>query len=283
MRRAVAISCAGLGTTSPNPPVGCVILDRFGRLAGEGYHQRTGEPHAEVHALTAAGDRAAGGTAVVTLEPCNHHGRTPPCRQALIHAGVARVVIGIMDPTSQAGGGAAALRRAGVDVEQGVLADEVTLVLGPWLHALRESRPLVTWVHRSPAGPVWDLSDARQLRVSADAVLAGDRSLEEGLPGSHGAGALTLPGLPLPPDPSVALKELHRGGVRTLLLEGERAAADPFLDALLVDNVVVYLTSRGASHRPDSIDCVLEVLPPGFRLTRATRVAGAIRIDGGRS
>ncbi len=103
-----------------NPPVGCVILDTNGHLVGEGYHERKGEPHAETQALAAASDRAGGGSAIVTLEPCNHFGRAPPCRQALIEAGVARVIISVMDPTSRGEGGAAALRRAGVDVERAV-------------------------------------------------------------------------------------------------------------------------------------------------------------------
>jgi diaminohydroxyphosphoribosylaminopyrimidine deaminase/5-amino-6-(5-phosphoribosylamino)uracil reductase len=97
MRRAIVLSAFGLGTTSPNPPVGCVILDADGRFVGEGYHERKGEPHAETQALTAAGEHARGGTAVVTLEPCNHHGRTPACREALIEAGIARVIISIID------------------------------------------------------------------------------------------------------------------------------------------------------------------------------------------
>jgi diaminohydroxyphosphoribosylaminopyrimidine deaminase/5-amino-6-(5-phosphoribosylamino)uracil reductase len=84
MRLAIALSARGLGTTSPNPPVGCVILDPDGAVVGVGYHQRKGEWHAEVHALAAAGERARGGTAAVTLEPCNHVGRTPACRQALL-------------------------------------------------------------------------------------------------------------------------------------------------------------------------------------------------------
>jgi diaminohydroxyphosphoribosylaminopyrimidine deaminase/5-amino-6-(5-phosphoribosylamino)uracil reductase len=141
MRRAIVF---GLGTTSPNPPVGCVILDADGRLVGEGYHERKGEPHAETQALTAAGEHATGGTAVVTLEPCNHHGRTPACRQALIEAGIARIIISIIDPTSRGEGGAAALRNAGIEVEVGVLDDETRLVLGPWLVSLERKRPFVT-------------------------------------------------------------------------------------------------------------------------------------------
>jgi diaminohydroxyphosphoribosylaminopyrimidine deaminase / 5-amino-6-(5-phosphoribosylamino)uracil reductase len=133
MRRAIALSALGLGSTSPNPPVSCVILDAAGRRVGEGYHRRKGEPHAEAHALAAAGARAAGGTAVVTLEPCNHFGRTPPCHQDLIDAGIVRVLIAVIDPTSRGDGGAARLRDAGLDVEVGVLTDEAVVVLGPWL------------------------------------------------------------------------------------------------------------------------------------------------------
>src|SRR5580700_35979 len=129
MRRAIALSAAGLGTTSPNPPVGCVLLGPGGRIVGEGYHERKGEAHAEAQALAAAGPLAAGATAVVTLEPCNHQGRTPPCRQGLIDAGIKRGVIAVIDPTSRGEGGAVELRRAGVDVETGVLADEARTVL----------------------------------------------------------------------------------------------------------------------------------------------------------
>jgi diaminohydroxyphosphoribosylaminopyrimidine deaminase/5-amino-6-(5-phosphoribosylamino)uracil reductase len=151
MRRAIALSALGLGSTSPNPPVGCVILDRAGRPVGEGFHRRKGEAHAEVNALDSAGDRARGGTAVVTLEPCNHHGRTPPCHRALLDAGIARVLVAVIDPTSRGQGGVTRLRDAGVDVEVGVLADEALLVLGPWMGALRSGRPHVLWAFE--AGP----------------------------------------------------------------------------------------------------------------------------------
>ncbi len=132
MRRAIAVSAAGIGTTSPNPPVGCVLLLPDGRLLGEGYHERKGEAHAVPQALTAAGPPLPGGaTAVITLEPCQQAGRRPPCSQALIEAGISRVVIALADPAAPGPGGAAALRAAGLEVETGVLAAEASVVLGP--------------------------------------------------------------------------------------------------------------------------------------------------------
>jgi diaminohydroxyphosphoribosylaminopyrimidine deaminase/5-amino-6-(5-phosphoribosylamino)uracil reductase len=126
--------------------VGCVILDRDGELAGAGATQPPGGAHAEVMALDDAGDKARGGTAVVTLEPCAHHGRTPPCTDALIAAGVARVVFAIPDPNPQAAGGRAVLEAAGITVESGLLADEVAQgPLRAWLHFARTGRPHVTW------------------------------------------------------------------------------------------------------------------------------------------
>src|SRR6185312_3338807 len=124
MRRAIALAARGLGTTSPNPVVGCLLLDAEGEVVGEGFHAYAGGPHAEIVALAQAGERARGGTAVVTLEPCDHTGRTGPCTGALIQAGVARVVIGVPDPNLVASGGAATLRAAGVEVEIGVRAAE---------------------------------------------------------------------------------------------------------------------------------------------------------------
>src|SRR5215207_3080041 len=124
MRRAIALAARGLGTTSPNPVVGCVLLDAEGTLVGEGFHAYAGGPHAEIVALAQAGERAKGGTAVVTLEPCNHTGRTGPCSEALIHAGVARVVIAVPDPNPQATGGAERLRTSGMEIVIGVRASE---------------------------------------------------------------------------------------------------------------------------------------------------------------
>ncbi|MBU6378682.1 MAG: bifunctional diaminohydroxyphosphoribosylaminopyrimidine deaminase/5-amino-6-(5-phosphoribosylamino)uracil reductase RibD, partial [Gammaproteobacteria bacterium] len=124
MRRALELAALGARTTQPNPRVGCVIT-HGDALIGEGWHQRAGQPHAEVYALREAGARARGATAFVTLEPCNHHGRTPPCTEALIAAGVGRVVYACGDPNPRVdGSGAARLRAAGIDVATGLLADE---------------------------------------------------------------------------------------------------------------------------------------------------------------
>ncbi|WP_051386014.1 bifunctional diaminohydroxyphosphoribosylaminopyrimidine deaminase/5-amino-6-(5-phosphoribosylamino)uracil reductase RibD [Actinokineospora inagensis] len=146
MRSAVVLAERARGTTSPNPPVGCVVLDSSGTPVGAGATQPPGGPHAEVVALRQAGERARGGTAVVTLEPCAHHGRTPPCTDALIAAGVKRVVYAVADPNPVASGGARTLQGAGIQTEGGLLADEVTKgPLRAWLHYVRHARPHVTW------------------------------------------------------------------------------------------------------------------------------------------
>ena len=124
MRRALELAERGRGRVSPNPLVGCVLV-KDGQIVGEGWHRQAGEPHAEAEALYAAGPAAAGATAYVTLEPCNHHGRTPPCTEALISAGVARVVVAALDPNPRVNGaGLERLRQAGVEVVTGVLQDE---------------------------------------------------------------------------------------------------------------------------------------------------------------
>src|SRR3954452_2979590 len=122
MARAVALAATPGVPLGPNPRVGCVLLDDTGATIAEGLHRGAGTPHAEADALARAGERARGATAVVTLEPCNHHGRTGPCAKALIAAGVRRVVFAQPDPTPDAAGGADTLRAAGVDVEPGLLA-----------------------------------------------------------------------------------------------------------------------------------------------------------------
>ncbi|MBI4798833.1 MAG: bifunctional diaminohydroxyphosphoribosylaminopyrimidine deaminase/5-amino-6-(5-phosphoribosylamino)uracil reductase RibD, partial [Desulfarculus sp.] len=123
MRRALSLARKGLGRSSPNPAVGAVVV-RDGRVVGRGYHAQAGTPHAEVHALQEAGELARGASIYVTLEPCNHQGRTPPCTGAILAAGIARVIYGASDPNPQAQGGGAFLRSQGLEVIGGVLAAE---------------------------------------------------------------------------------------------------------------------------------------------------------------
>jgi diaminohydroxyphosphoribosylaminopyrimidine deaminase/5-amino-6-(5-phosphoribosylamino)uracil reductase len=143
MARALALAERGLETTHPNPRVGCVIAQGE-EIVGEGWHERAGEPHAEVNALRAAGPRAAGATAYVTLEPCSHHGRTPPCVDALIAERVARVVFALEDPNPRVSGrGAEALRRAGLIVESGLMAAGAAELNPGFLKRMRSGRPWV--------------------------------------------------------------------------------------------------------------------------------------------
>lgn len=188
MRLAIEASEQVKGATYPNPPVGAVILDPNGEVVGVGGTQPAGGPHAEVVALRESGQRARGGTAVVTLEPCNHHGRTAPCVDALLHAGVASVVYAVSDPNPVASGGAERLRAGGVVVTEGISADQVTDgPLREWLHRQRTGRPHVTWKFatsvdgRSAAADgssQWITSDlaradVHRRRAAADAIVVG--------------------------------------------------------------------------------------------------------------
>jgi diaminohydroxyphosphoribosylaminopyrimidine deaminase/5-amino-6-(5-phosphoribosylamino)uracil reductase len=192
MLRAVELASLALGSTSPNPVVGCVILDASGAIVGEGFHAYAGGPHAEVRALAAAGERARGGTAVITMEPCNHTGRTGPCSEALVRAGIFRVVTGVSDPNPIAQGGVELLRSFGVDVELGVRAAEVQAGNLAWLTVARRAaagdpRPFVIWKFaatmdgRSAAldgTSQWISSpdaraDVQDLRSTVDAIVVG--------------------------------------------------------------------------------------------------------------
>ncbi|GAA2384311.1 bifunctional diaminohydroxyphosphoribosylaminopyrimidine deaminase/5-amino-6-(5-phosphoribosylamino)uracil reductase RibD [Nonomuraea africana] len=187
MARAIRLAALGRGTTSPNPVVGCVVVDASGAHAGEGFHAYAGGPHAEVVALSEAGERARGGTAYVTLEPCDHTGRTGPCSQALLEAGVARVVIAVLDPNPKAAGGMGRLRAHGVRVDSGLMAEEAERGNAEWLTFVRLGRPHVTWKFaatldgRSAAQDgtsQWITSpearaDVHRLRAESDAIVAG--------------------------------------------------------------------------------------------------------------
>lgn len=144
MREAVRLGRKGLGRTGPNPPVGAVVVSK-GRVVGRGYHRGAGLPHGEIEALRRAGTRSRGATLYVTLEPCNHHGRTPPCSEAILAAGIRHVVFGVRDPNPHVrGGGAARLRRQGIAVESGVEATACAELIAGFSHVVTRGRPLVT-------------------------------------------------------------------------------------------------------------------------------------------
>src|SRR5512133_1475414 len=145
MKRALTLARRGIGKTSPNPAVGCVIV-KDGTVVGEGWHRKAGSPHAEIHALEMAGDAARGADVYVTLEPCCHTGKTPPCSEALIKAGVRRVVAGMSDPNPQVnGGGLAVLKQAGIKASCGVLEDDCRAINRPFTKHITTGMPYVTY------------------------------------------------------------------------------------------------------------------------------------------
>ncbi len=194
MQRALELAARGLGTTSPNPPVGAVIVQGE-ELIGEGFHERAGEPHAERRALADAhargkGERLRGATIYITLEPCSSYGRTPPCTEAILEAGIARVVYGAVDPDLRHRGRAdALLRAAGVQVEQGLCEEACMKLLRPWLYALEHGRPwVVAKIATTLDGRIcrrqerWlsgeeSLRYAHQMRLESDAILVGGGTL----------------------------------------------------------------------------------------------------------
>ncbi|MCP9801082.1 bifunctional diaminohydroxyphosphoribosylaminopyrimidine deaminase/5-amino-6-(5-phosphoribosylamino)uracil reductase RibD [Synechococcus sp. RedBA-s] len=192
MDRALDLAALAMGRTSPNPLVGALVLDASGLLVGEGFHAAAGRPHAEVGALAQAGERARGGTLVVTLEPCCHHGRTPPCSEAVIAAGIRQVIVAMEDPDPRvAGSGIKALRQAGAEVLLGVRQMEAERLNASFCHRLRTGRPLgllkwamsvdgrtalpngaSQWIS-APASRDW----VHRLRARCDAVIVGGGTL----------------------------------------------------------------------------------------------------------
>ena len=281
MRRALRLAASTDAPSGQNPRVGAVILDRSGVAVGEGYHRGAGTPHAEVLALAAAGARAAGGTAVVTLEPCHHRGRTGPCTEAILEAGIARVVFAQPDVNPIAAGGAAFLQSAGVETEGGLLRDEAMGVNPEWTFAMDKQRPLVTWklavsldgrVAAADGSSRWisgaaARADVHQLRAGVDAIVVGtgtvlkddpqltvrDASLVGTAPVRVVVGERPLPEsarvlddaaptlLVQSHDPTVVLKQLFLLDVQHVLLEGGPTLGAAFVRAGLVDRVVAYI------------------------------------------
>jgi diaminohydroxyphosphoribosylaminopyrimidine deaminase/5-amino-6-(5-phosphoribosylamino)uracil reductase len=192
MLRAVSLACRGEGFVEPNPMVGCIIV-KDGEVVGEGWHQQFGGPHAEVHALKAAGDRAKGATMYVTLEPCCHQGKTPPCTDAIISAGIQRVVTALRDPFPKvAGGGLKRLAAAGIDVELGLSETEVQQLNAPYLKLVTTGRPwmIAKWamtldgkIATRSGYSKWISGDAsrqvaHRLRGRVDAIMVGRKTAQ---------------------------------------------------------------------------------------------------------
>src|SRR5947209_15775603 len=269
MGKALELAAAVRASTSPNPWVGAVIEPG----GFEGATRPPGGPHAEIVALAQAGDAARGATMVVTLEPCSHHGRTPPCVDAIIEAGIARVVVGIEDPDPNVSGkGITRLREAGIDVEVGVRADEVRAQLAPYLKHRSTGRPwlvlkLAASVDGRTAAPdgtsQWITgdearADAHRLRAESDAIIVGAgtvRADDPSLTVRHVEGrdplrvvlgkappdAKVQPAVELEGDLGEVLDELGRRGVLPAVVEGGPTVAGAFHRAGLVDRYVIYL------------------------------------------
>ena len=280
LERALELAERGRGTTNPNPVVGAVLV-RDGEVVGEGWHERKGEPHAEANAIAAAGDRARGSTLYVTLEPCTHVGSTPPCTQAVIDAGVTKVVVGTRDPSAAAGGGLEQLREAGIeaDVADGELAFEARRQIEAWLTWVTKSRPFVTYKaamtldgRLTVPGSRWISGEesrrlVHELRAASDAVAVGMGTARADQPEltARDVGAVRQPRRlvfgsgPMPDGVDLELRsgpleeelgELAGEGVQSLLLEGGPTLATAFLQAGLVDKLLVFVAPKLAGAGP---------------------------------
>jgi len=280
LERALELAERGRGTTHPNPVVGAVLV-RDGEVVGEGWHERKGEPHAEVNALAAAGERSRGATLYVTLEPCASWGSTPPCAAAVIDAGVARVVIGTRDPNPKAAGGLEQLVAAGVEVElaRDELAFRARQQLEGWLTWVAKARPFVTYKaavtldgRMTLPGSRWISGEesrrfVHELRAVSDAVAVGMETARADRPRltARDVGAVRQPRRlvfgrgPLPdgvelellPGPlDEELARLAEAGVQSLLLEGGPTLATSFLRAGLLDKLLVFVAPQVSGSGP---------------------------------
>lgn len=206
MSRALQLARRGLLTTTPNPRVGCVIV-KDGRVVGEGWHERAGTPHAEIHALKAAGEAARGATAYVTLEPCSHHGRTPPCAEALIEAGVGRVVAAMSDPNPLvAGGGISMLVLAGIQAEVGLLEAEARALNPGFVSRMTRKRPWVRLKTASTLDGKTALANGQSQWITGAAARADVHTLR-----ARACAVLTGSGTVLADDPRMTVRDFDIG------------------------------------------------------------------------
>ena len=280
LQRAVELAERGRGTTHPNPVVGAVVV-RDGEVVGEGWHERKGEAHAEVRALAAAGDRARGATLYVSLEPCRSHGSTPPCTEAVLRAGVAKVVAAALDPNPTAGGGLEELRAAGVEVElaDGSVAFAARRQNEAWRTWVSQRRPFVIYKAAVTLDGRVTLPEKRwisgeesrrrvhELRAAVDAVAVGTGTVRADDPQltARGVGAprqprrLVFGSSALPRGSELELRtgpledelaQLAAEGVQSLLLEGGPTLATAFFRGGLVDKVLLFVAPVVAGEGP---------------------------------
>ncbi|MDO5103592.1 MAG: bifunctional diaminohydroxyphosphoribosylaminopyrimidine deaminase/5-amino-6-(5-phosphoribosylamino)uracil reductase RibD [Lautropia sp.] len=217
MQRAIGLAWQGVYTTMPNPRVGCVLV-KDGEIVGEGWHRRAGEPHAEVLALAEAGERARGATAYVTLEPCSHHGRTPPCAERLIEAGVIRVIAAMEDPNPLVNGrGLARLRQAGIDVRCGLMAEEAAELNVGFISRMARGRPWVRLKVATSLDGFTALPDGRSQWITAETARADGHAWR-----ARASAILTGIGTVLADNPSLTVRhvETSRQPVRVLVDAG---------------------------------------------------------------
>ena len=206
MAHALQLAARGLYTTSPNPRVGCVIV-KDGRVVGEGWHERAGTPHAEIHALKAAGEAARGATVYVTLEPCSHHGRTPPCAEALIEAGVTRVVAAMTDPNPLvAGGGIDMLTLAGITAEVGLMEAEARALNPGFISRMTRQRPWVRLKTASSLDGKTALANGQSQWITGEAARADVQHLR-----ARACAILTGSGTVLADNPRMNVRDLDIG------------------------------------------------------------------------
>jgi diaminohydroxyphosphoribosylaminopyrimidine deaminase/5-amino-6-(5-phosphoribosylamino)uracil reductase len=295
--RALELAEGGRGTTRPNPVVGAVVVAPDGSVVGEGWHERRGEPHAEVHALRAAGDRARGATLVVTLEPCAHHGATLPCVDAIVAAGVAKVVVGSVDPNPEAAGGVERLRAAGVEVEV-IASFEARRQNEAWRTWVAKRRPFVIYKVAATLdgrvtvpGARWVSGEesrrlVHELRASVDAVAVGMGTVRadaprldvRSIPDARQPRRLAFGRGPLPADSELELRSgalaeelptLASEGVQSLLLEGGPTLATAFLEADLVDKLLVFIAPTLAGAGPHLLEALSHSRPLARLTSRA--------------
>ncbi len=231
MARALQLAARGLFTTSPNPRVGCVIV-RDGRIVGEGWHERAGKPHAEIHALAQAGEAARGATVYVTLEPCSHHGRTPPCAEALVNAGVARVVAAMRDPNPLvAGGGIDMLTLAGIRAEVGLLEAEARALNPGFISRMTRQRPWVRLKTASTLDGKTALANGASQWITGEAARADVQTLR-----ARACAILTGSGTVLADNPRMNVRDfdIGRQPLRVIVDSGLRTPADAAILPALV-------------------------------------------------